>query len=302
MKRGQLKSIILLLPFAALCLIAAYWTTQIDPTTSQDSGQRLEAAPSASAAPGREDAQESGEAYSPEDEIEIDYAPGLRFGPYSRHDALADRFSLERAAQFLDRVSLTWGEKYRCVTCHTNGYYMTAPSAIFGNRPAFREVRQRAEQFVDSWDPERLPAPEYVVATASFLAINDVQMGKELGATTLKALDHAWDLQHPDGHWTDWSKCNWPPYESDDHYGPTLLALAVGMAPDRYAQTEAARRGMARIRSYLAAHPPTQIHQKAMLLWVAKYHDDLVGDVDRKRWIGELLDLQRPDGGWASGD
>ena len=38
-----------------------------------------------------------------------------------------------------------------------------------------------------------------------------------------------------------------------------------------------------------------------MLLWAAGHNDGLVEDPDQERWIEELFDLQRPDGGWASG-
>ncbi len=228
--------------------------------------------------------------------------PGLPLGPYRRNDALAKDVSVERAARFLDTVATNWGEKRGCVTCHTNGYYLTAPHDVFGARPAFQKVRAFAQGFVESWDPEQLPDTQVFVATAAFLAINDAEAGRELGAATLKALDHAWDQQSEQGHWAKWIKCNWPPFESDDHFGVTLMAIAVGMAEDNYQQTDRAQAGMARIRSYLASHPPTHLHHKAMLLWAAKYNDGLVEDGDQTRWIEELFDRQRLDGGFASGE
>ncbi|MCZ6779207.1 MAG: squalene--hopene cyclase [Acidobacteria bacterium] len=302
MNRNRVILGFLLVPWAGLCLVSAYWIAQIDTAADPDSDPQVERVQSDPATPEGHGSYEPEVEYVAPDEIEVDRAPELRFGPYSRHDTFATDFSVERAAAFIDKVSLTWGTKYGCVTCHTNGYYMTAPKAIFGNRPAFQEVRRGAERFVQTWNPEDLPTPDYVVATAAFLTINDVQMGRELGATTLKALDLAWSMQNEDGYWTEWSKCNWPPYESDDHFGPSLLALAIGMAPESYARTETVLRGMARIRGYLASHPPAQIHHKAMLLWVSRYVEGIVAEVDRVAWVSELLDLQRQDGGWASGD
>ena len=228
--------------------------------------------------------------------------PGLPLGPYRRNDPLSEDVSVARAARFLDTVATNWGEKHGCVTCHTNGYYLTAPNEVFGDRPAFQKVRAFAEAFVDSWDEESLPTTEVFVATAAFLAINDAEAGRKLGAATVKALDQAWDHQSEEGHWENWVKCNWPPFESDDHYGVTLMAVAVGMAEDNYRQTDRAEAGMTRIGSYIASHPPTHLHQKAMLLWAAKYNDGLVDDGDRERWIEELFDRQRPDGGFASGE
>jgi hypothetical protein len=57
---------------------------------------------------------------------------GANVMPYAREDSYADSFSVERASEFLDRVAVGWGETFRCVTCHTNGFYLTAPNAIFG--------------------------------------------------------------------------------------------------------------------------------------------------------------------------
>ncbi len=242
-----------------------------------------------------------------------DMSPEIIFGPYSRTDEMAEAFSQERAVRFLDRVATDWGKKYQCVTCHTNGYYLTAPPEIFAGRPAFLEVRRQAESFVDAWDevtPDSIlavlgyvAAPEtYVVATAAFLAINDAAAGREPGDATLRALDRAWRTQHEEGYWTDWIVCNWPPFESDLHYGVTLMAIAVGMSPDSSLQTDRSREGMKRVLSYLRKHPPTEIHQKGMMLWAGRYNEGLVNEADRGRWIDELFGLQRPDGAWASGD
>ena len=64
-----------------------------------------------------------------------------------------------------------------------------------------------------------------------------------------------WTLQRPDGAW-DWLNCGWPPYEYDEYYGALFAALGVGSAPDDYARTEAARRGLDRLRGYFRANPP----------------------------------------------
>lgn len=233
--------------------------------------------------------------------------------PYAREDPYADSFSVERASEFLDRVAVSWGETFRCVTCHTNGFYLTAPNAIFGERPAFRVARQQAGAFVESWDAAlpAIPAHEgervdsiytYTVATAAFLTINDAQAGRALADDTLTALGRAWAIQDQAGHWPGWIKCNCPPFESDDHFGVTLMAIAIGMTPDTYKQTEAAQVGLQRIGDYLANHPPQYLHHKGMLLWAGRYHDDLVSETEHAAWAAELFERQRADGGWASGD
>ncbi len=139
MNRNQLVGGFLLLPWAGLCLVTAYWITQIDIVADPGSDPHVDLARSDPATPEGHSSYEPGVDYVAPDEIEVDRAPNLRFGPYSRKDAFANDFSVERAAAFIDKVSLTWGTKYGCVTCHTNGYYMTAPKTLFGDRPAFQE-------------------------------------------------------------------------------------------------------------------------------------------------------------------
>jgi len=123
-----------------------------------------------------------------------------------------------------------------------------------------------------------------------------------LHSGTVKALNQALALQDEAGHWPTWNKCGWYPSESDDHYGVTLMAVALGMAGDEYTKTPQAIRGITRIKKYLNTHLPTLFHHKAMLLWASEFHEGLVKQSQRELWIEELFSLQRADGGWFSGD
>ena len=80
------------------------------------------------------------------------------------------------------------------------------------------------------------------------------------------------------------------------------MAIVVGMAPDSYKETAVAREGMRRVRSFLAENEPEHLHNRGMLLWAARHADGLVTDEQRRTWIQELRELQREDGGWASGN
>ena len=224
--------------------------------------------------------------------------------PYAKYSAddPAGEFDIERAAHFIDGASVKWGNRYGCVTCHTNGHYLMVPPKIFGNRPAAAEVRNFAEDWINSWDDIGLPRTDVVVAPAAFLTINNMQMDGELRPTTVRALGEAWALQSAEGHWPNWVKCNWPPFEQDDHYGVTLVAVAMGMAPESYTSTEPARTGIRRLLEYLEANEPEEVHHRAMLLWAGKYHEGLVSVEERRQWIDELLSLQKESGGWAAGD
>ena len=219
--------------------------------------------------------------------------------PNRRDEPLAAKFSLSKAAKFLDAASLQWQQQRKCMTCHTNYAYLYARPIIASDAPAHREVRLFAEQLVRQrwaakgprWDAE-------VVATAAALAFNDAATTGQLHETTRTALDRMWTVQRDDGGWT-WLKCGWPPMESDDHYGVTLAAIAVGVAPDDYAQSEPAKKGIAGIRAYLTQNPAQTHHHRAMLLWAASYREEFMSDDERRSCIEDLLAQQQPDGGWA---
>ena len=135
-------------------------------------------------------------------------------------------------------------------------------------------------------------------ATAAALAFNDASTTGQLHPLTRAALDRMWTVQRDDGGWT-WLKCDWPPMESDDHYGVTLAAIAAGVAPGDYAQSTAAQQGIENIRNYLQNNPPPTLHHQAMLLWASSYLDGLISESEKQACQQQLLGLQRPDGGWA---
>jgi squalene-hopene/tetraprenyl-beta-curcumene cyclase len=107
-----------------------------------------------------------------------------------------------------------------------------------------------------------------------------------------------WTVQQKNGGW-NWLKCGWPPMESDDHYGATLAAIAVGVAPENYSETPAAKEGLAGIQRYLRDNPPPTLHHRAMLLWASSYLTDIQTDEERAATVAELLSLQNADGGWG---
>src|SRR5262249_27513358 len=152
--------------------------------------------------------------------------------PNSADEPMAGQFSLARAGEFLDRVSLSWTEKRKCGSCHTNyAYLMARPALGARSAAALAEVRRFFEGPVANWDdPKGKPRWDTeVVATGVSLAINDAAEGK-LHPLTRQALDRMWTLQQKDGAWK-WLKCNWPPLEHDDYYGAVWAAVGVGIAP-----------------------------------------------------------------------
>ncbi len=220
-------------------------------------------------------------------------------GPNDPDEPIAQEFSLERAANFLDSAALEWQKQRKCFTCHTNYAYLYARPGISADAPAHSEVRQFAEELVNQRWAEKGPRWDAeVVATAAALAFNDAATTGRLHPTTRSALDRMWTLQQEDGGWS-WLKCGWPPMESDDHYGVTLAAIAAGVAPEDYAKTNAAQKGIEGIRKYLKNNPPPTLHHQAMLLWASSYLDGLMSEADKQSCIKKLLSLQTEYGGWV---
>jgi squalene-hopene/tetraprenyl-beta-curcumene cyclase len=220
-------------------------------------------------------------------------------GDSTRDEPIAKQFSFDKAVSFLDNASLEWTKKRECFSCHTNFAYLYVRPMI-GKAQALDEVRQAAEDLVTVRWPEKKPRWDAeVVAAAAALAYNDALTTKKLHPVTKTALDRMWTVQKKDGG-INWLLCKWPPMENDDHYGVTLAALAAGVAPDGYAKTPAAQKGIEGLRDWLKNNPPQNVHHKAMILWVSKYLDGFMTADEQKATKRELLAKQLEDGGWSA--
>jgi squalene-hopene/tetraprenyl-beta-curcumene cyclase len=220
-------------------------------------------------------------------------------GPNRIDEPFAETFSLDSAVRFLDEVSLTWQRDRQCFTCHTNFAYLYARPMISGGADEHDAVRKFANSLVnDRWQTEGPRWDAEVVAAAAALAFNDAATTGTLSTEARTALDRMWESQRDDGGWS-WLDCGWPPFEMDDHYGVTLAALAVSIAPDDYASTPAAVAGMEGIGRYFVANPAETLHQETMRLWAACRIPDLMTDAERAACIERLWALQHEDGGWS---
>lgn len=218
--------------------------------------------------------------------------------PTKPDEPVAKSLSAKKAAEYLDGVGLSWTRERKCMTCHTNVPYMFARPKVAGGDPKpMQEVREFLEANVKKWEAAK-PRSEYdVVATAVALTWNDVATTGKLHPATKAALDKMWTIQKADGSW-NWPDCDWPPLEHDQFYGVAYVAVAVGMAPDEYRETPAAKKGLDKLRKYIKANPTTELHHKATLLWASAKVDGLLTDDEKKAIVHELLKLQLRDGGW----
>jgi squalene-hopene/tetraprenyl-beta-curcumene cyclase len=217
-----------------------------------------------------------------------------------KDEPIAKEFSLAKAADFLDNAALDWTKNRGCFSCHTNLAYLYARPMISADAPAHADVRHALEDLVSKRWPDKKPRWDAeVVAAAAALAHNDAHTTKKLHPLTRTALDRMWTVQQKDGG-IRWLKLSLPPMEWDDHYGVTLAALAVGVAPEEYAQTEQAKKGLDGLRRWLKANPPKNLHHQTMLLWVSTYLDGFQTAAEQSATKKALLAKQLPDGGWSA--
>jgi len=211
-------------------------------------------------------------------------------------------FSAEKAARYLDNASLNWQKRRNCVTCHTNAPYLMARPALGATLKDSGEVRSFFEDYyLSRWEKgKKVPEKPYrPVVVGSALAFNDAQTSGTLSETTRKTLDLMWTTQGENGAW-NWAKCGWAPMEIDDHYGVTLAALAVGIAPGGYAETEAAKAGLEKVRKYLAGEPAPSLHHRIMIAWASLRVGGLMEKPERENVLKQMLSKQLEDGGWST--
>lgn len=214
-------------------------------------------------------------------------------------EPLAESFDINKAVSFLDSASLQWQKQQKCFTCHTNYAHLYARTVSGETDVAAKEVRKFAEELITGrWEKDGPRWDAEVIATGAALAFNDAAVTGHLSPLTKTALDRMFSLQREDGGFT-WIKCNWPPMESDDHYGATLALIAIGVAPDDYAKTELAQRGLEKLKVYFKNNPGTTVHHRAMILWGSSYLDGFMTAEEKQKVVDELLSLQKSDGGWA---
>jgi squalene-hopene/tetraprenyl-beta-curcumene cyclase len=205
---------------------------------------------------------------------------------------------MEKAVQFLDDVAFAWTEDRGCFSCHTNYAYLIARPMTDPNALMLRDVRASAEKMVAGW--EKTPPKRYyeVPGHAAYLAINDALTGNVLSPSARAALDRMWTLQKDDGSFR-FPDCKWPPMESDQHFGNTMVALAIGMAPEHYATRPEIQAGLGKLRAFLAANPPRNIHQRAMIAWASLHLTGLADEALRSGVAKDLRAIQNEDGGWS---
>ena len=216
-------------------------------------------------------------------------------------EPISPSYSSDKAAQYLDRAALNWQKTKNCATCHTNLYYLAARPALSSILQDSGEVRRFYEDYPNVRWKQKPPGKGnfWPIVIATGLTINDAQGTGKLSDVARAVLDRMWTVQRDDGGWK-WPNCDYAPMEIDEHYGVTVAALAVGIAPDHYPETPQAKAGLEKLRQYLRNDPPKSLHHRAMLAWCSVRLDGIATEAQRQETLAELLARQCEDGGWST--
>ena len=224
----------------------------------------------------------------------------------SADEAVAKKFSLEKADRYLEQGAVAWTRKRGCVTCHTTGTYMQIRpelTPILGKPTAeihellTGELADLAKQKPADLDKSTKPAQ--VIYIAAGLAEWDRHVSKKLSAETKSALELMFTIQRKTGTWG--SLDCWPPLESSAFQEATVAAMAVAAAPGWRSglKDDKMKAGVASLQKYLRETAPPNDYGSVVLLWTAARMKDLLPEKRRAELIEMLWKHQREDGGWS---
>lgn len=223
------------------------------------------------------------------------------YQPSSSNEARLPALDEKQATSFLDETSLKWAAKNGCGTCHTNIPYLMARPLISRDDEALKTMTTVKKAMVEAYR-KHSQAPLrafYAAPAAASAAVNDGLTTGSMSEETRELFDAAWDLQSESGNWEYPLKDMLPFLERERRYVAYLAALGVGYLPKDYLETPKAREGVRKLFSFVKNNMPNKPHDKAVVLWASEKTPTLLSPEEKKNYQQLLLNLQRPDGGWA---
>lgn len=217
-------------------------------------------------------------------------------------EPLLASYSEERAVAFLDHTALEWTRQNRCGTCHTTiPYLMVRPLLDRPNVAVWHEVRSSVSDFASERIAQHAEDADFIAgSTVAALAVGDAAGAHSMQPDTRALFDYLWTSQRNDGAWVVPREGLLPFLERDPRYLAFLVALGLGYVPEHYYQDDVrARAGFSRLRRFIRAHLPTNVHDKAVLLWASIRTPGLLSGREQRAYTRAILALQREDGGWA---
>lgn len=217
-----------------------------------------------------------------------------------------------------------------CVSCHTGLSYALARPALrrFTEKPDAAEAETRmlaaVSLRVEHWD--ELDSPRFrlmydgddrkkvesrgteAVLNALILARHDAAEGRtKPSAATQAAFRHLWQTQVKEGDdagsWV-WLNFGLEPWEGkvSRPFGAALAAIAAGSAPGYLGHEldKSAAQGVEALRGYLRRKFPGEaLYNRVWMLEASAKLDGILTDGQKREVLGDLVKLQREDGGWS---
>ncbi|MEI7702610.1 MAG: hypothetical protein WCK86_22640, partial [Planctomycetia bacterium] len=235
---------------------------------------------------------------------------GIQIPKATAEEPVRSELSVAAASDYLEKGSLAWSGERKCVSCHTNGTYMTirpaltkslgAPNAA--NRTFFLEqLTKLKEEPRDRLRQSTRPAQ--VIYIAAGLAEWDAHLTGALSPETEQALELMFEIQSENGTWG--SLDCWPPFESDSYHEATVAAMAAATAPgwitkiSQAPEKAAVFAAVEKLKAYLRTEQPLHDYSRVLLLWTSARMQDLLTEQQRTELITSLTKHQKPDGSWS---
>ena len=255
--------------------------------------------------------------------------------------AAAAKYLDDRQAWWLEWPHAQKDHGTVCVSCHTQVPYALARPALRGMLRETRvsdperamldsiekrvELGREAETFYSdaangAGKTEEARNAE-AVNNALILAVYDAERDKrdaasgvvyrtipQLHKDSRAAFAALWALQQQSGKkagaWV-WQNFRFSPWEApeSEYWGATMAAIAVGSAPDHYADDAGIQANLGLLRGYLRREAGKQpLINRIHLLWASARLSGLMDATERAALVKELYAKQRPDGGWCLTD
>lgn len=229
-------------------------------------------------------------------------------------EPLRESVSTALAVDYLEHGSMAWNGQRKCVSCHTNGTYMTVRPAL---SPTLGKPAETTRQFfvetlaaLQKDERRKLKQgtrPAQVIYLAAGLAEWDRHVAGSLSPETDQALALMFDIQNDQGTWGTLD-C-WPPYESDAFHEANVAGMAVATAPGWLEKTLAAtnddgsptelRQSVELLQTYLRTQTPPHDYGRTLLLWTNTRWVGLLDAAAQQSLVDLLRGHQREDGGWS---
>ncbi len=222
----------------------------------------------------------------------------------SEQEPKRQEFSAHLADRYLTNGALAWSRSEGCISCHTNGSYLTVRGALTSRLgPPPVEVRSFFVEQVRKLTGTSGLKSDVTGTSTAYIALGlaewDVHVTKSLSPETDQALRLMFSAQLENGSW--FNQTCWPPLESSEFQVTTVAALAVATAPGWLAELDddGLQEQVDKLKEYLQQTDPLNDYGRISLLWAATRIPALLTDVQKQAFIDMTWSHQRADGGWS---